>query len=110
MSETMRLFLTAYLAFCESDAREHDDIFDKGAGMCSNVSDYVARVGNVNGNCEYATRRVYRDELHRMLEASDLDIEYPFGEEEYIIDCRMGSHHRNAKRINWIKEQLAHED
>ena len=105
MSDLLRAFLTEWLRWAEDgeekDAEEvHPTMGNSPAhyGLCANWSCYVDTVCRLDGQ---------RNELGKLFEASGLDPNYPFGQEEYEKYSDADAQHEDPSRLAWVKEQLS---
>lgn len=97
MTPELRKVLTDWLEWAEADAPECAD-FDPTFGLCTNI-------------LESRTFEVYC-EFKDMLALDFGENSYPFdnGEEEYCMVADDGEHHRNPKRLAWVRRVLEQSD
>lgn len=102
MTKEMREFLTAWLAWATSGGvkdHEYGNIFRPYTGLCAAL-DYWTDVVDV-------PFYLLIEELGDMLDADELDTEYPFDtEESYSEAARLGTQHLNPARLAWVRAKL----
>lgn len=103
MTQTMREFLTAWLAWAEDAADASDGIqFKKRTGLCSNITVFVGDFG------EYYP---LLNELHSMLSFDGLNVTYPFDtEDSYELAFASRTQHLNPARLAWVRAKLESDD
>lgn len=102
MTQTMREFLTSWLAWAEDpDAQDSDDggPFTKRTGLCFNLCEFVC--------VDYALL----SELSSMFAADGLDTAYPFDtEKSYDLAYDNRTQHLNPARLAWVRSKLESKD
>ena len=117
-------FLTDYLEWAATDPQvfkselEGDDALDEEylytypshnpqSGLCTNFSRWLHRHGHMTLPDFPVWHSAVTPQLSGTFTAYGLDVEYPFGEMDYDECEETGKHHKNEKRIAWIKRYLA---
>jgi hypothetical protein len=95
MSDLMREFLSAYIAWVDADAPQ-GATFDRSFGLCSNAYrfclDYYEQIQN---------------ELAEMFERDGLNTDYPFCDEDGYTESSLAeTQHENPARLAWVRKQL----
>lgn len=95
ISKELYTFFKEWLEWAENGGKGHDT-FVNSVGLCSNIDWYS------NKELEFLPH-----ELKRLLAYLDLDVSYPFGEEDYTHRQRNGTQHLCPKRLAFVREQIA---
>lgn len=101
MSDELKAFYRAYLAWLEAGAPEGMP-FLRGLGLCSSVPDVVTRAYSYD----------VRQEMKRQFREAGLNSTLPFNSHpgatedlpNYGDECNSGACHLNPKRIAWVRE------
>lgn len=105
MSELLKAFYLAYAAWLDDGAPQMDTVFDRCAGLCSNLSWFA---GSKSTN--FKVTHVAEDQLRSQFMQEGLDVDYPFNDQEhssdYWVESNSKTHHRNPKRIAWVRNQV----
>jgi hypothetical protein len=109
MSDLMKQFLTAYIAWVESGAPVAGDYglksknFSRDYGLCSNLY-FWSNQANLG---DWYYNRVGM-ELQDMLKYDGLSQSYPFNEDmiHYIQEGTKHKAHTNEKRLAWVRNKL----
>lgn len=95
ISKELYTFFKEWLEWAESGGKEHD-VFRNHSGLCSNIDWWCS-----NEELEFVP-----DEFTRLLMHSGLDINYPFGEEDYQYRLRNDTQHKCPERLAFVREQI----
>lgn len=103
MSQRLREFLAAYLAWVKEGAPHGDDIpFNRGYGLCYNIKLYVP-----DGDGWYDASQELRDEMAWLFKRDGLCEDYPFCTAgQYDSMSYRDTHHTCEARLAWIRKQL----
>lgn len=102
MSNTMREFLEAYLAYAISMDKdeEPEHYFLADTGLCYNSVRWQ-RIRGYGDDCESLL-----EELELMFSADGLDSDFPFGEDDYRLHHANDMMWASPLRIDWIESKL----
>lgn len=111
MSDDLKAFLTAWLAWAEAgapDSNRHTRAnlcrFDAECGLCSNTYNFEEAALGIDSR---DTGKL-EDELHELLCEDNLSIGYPFGgDERYNYEANNLIHHKNEARLAWVRSKLS---
>lgn len=99
MSEQLKAFLAAYLAWVDAGA-PHKEPFSRRYGLCSNLYDWSLRL-------DYDGREALEKELDQLFALEGLDECHPFGGDKYLEARESETQHLNMDRINWVRLKVA---
>lgn len=100
--ELLKEFLESYLDFAENGEGESTKWIKTSCGLCSNWL-YWFRM--VTLPCE-RTESLY-DSIRELLEEDfPQNCEYPFGLESYNVEVVKHAHHKNPKRLAWVRKTI----
>lgn len=103
MSETLKKFLSEWLAWAEAGAPEHE-AFDRRYGLCADLGFWLTENIMVIPDEEADDVEV---EFGRLLSAEFGDeYMYPFGRVDYLVRGNNGTQHLNEARLAWARKQL----
>lgn len=95
ISEELYTFFKEWLAWAENDG-EGSVVFGTHAGLCSNIEWW----------CDNKELELVPDELTRLLVYSGLDVNYPFGAEDYHRRLGNDTQHECPVRLAFVREQI----
>lgn len=91
----MEDFLLQYYHITQTE--ECPPWFDEGRGLCFNFRCYKSHY--------YFTKHLDADDIKNMFTDFE-DPVYPFGCDRYHMDSYTRSHHKNPKRVAWVRDTL----
>lgn len=94
ISKELYTFFKEWLEWAEAGGDEHG-VFYKHEGLCSSLESWYDYKWLA---CLY--------ELSSLLEYSGLDINYPFGKEDYVRRLRNDTQHECPLRLAFVREQI----
>lgn len=97
MSEQLREFLTAWLAWAENGAPSRYP-FNPANGLCACAAIYA--------DATYGDEVDLLTELANLFEDQGLNANYPFGQYEYDMRHLDDTQHLDPNRLAWVREQL----
>lgn len=86
MQPTILSFLESYLKWVE-DGAPQDKPFNRAFGLCTNAA-------------------IYGIDFYIMAGHFHIDAPFNSGTDEYNHDSRLGNHHLNLFRIQWVKDKI----
>jgi hypothetical protein len=102
MSERLKQFLSAYLKWVESGAKEEEP-FSRRRGLCSNFEDWLWERKETVGQVQFEN-----SQLFDLFRSDGLDSVYPFGGAEAFYDAMDSeTQHLNQARIDWVRSKVA---
>lgn len=95
-------FLEAWYKWATVDGAPQGEPFLRECGLCDNLEQY-----GYPGICsEQWNEAVARDDLQRKFLEGDLNIAYPFGEDNYDIRHQEDTQHECPERLAWVEKTI----
>ena len=105
MRPEIREFLEFWLKWAEAGGQDNG-LFYRDHALCGHLKSWYFHVHREKGSL-FVGYCDLRYSLVEMFEKDGLDWRYPFNHDRESFIMSGGAHHKNPKRLAWVREKLA---